>query len=124
MNTDNCPFCNTEEDIVAENDLCYAMYDQYPASPGHTLIISRRHISDFFELTEEEKTACFELLQEVKEKLEKKHQPDGWNIGMNCGQVAGQTVFHFHCHLIPRYDGDMDDPSGGVRHSVEGKGYY
>ncbi|MDX1639016.1 MAG: HIT family protein [Balneolaceae bacterium] len=56
--------------------------------------------------------------------MEKKHQPDGWNIGMNCGSVAGQTIFHFHCHLIPRYKGDMDDPSGGVRHSVEGKGYY
>ncbi len=124
MKSEDCPFCDTGEEIIAENELCFAMPDQYPASPGHTLIISRRHAGDFFDLNEEEKAACFDLLQEVKEKLEQEHQPDGWNIGMNCGSVAGQTVFHFHCHLIPRYKGDMEDPSGGVRHSVEGKGYY
>lgn len=124
MKSEDCPFCNTGEGIIAENDRCYAIHDQYPASPGHTLIISRRHTGDFFDLNEEEKAACFDLLQEVKEKLEQEHRPDGWNIGMNCGSVAGQTVFHFHCHLIPRYKGDMEDPSGGVRHSVKGKGYY
>lgn len=124
MKTEECPFCNTGEEMIAENELCFAINDRYPTSPGHTLIISRRHVSDFFDLTEEEKAACFDLLEKVKKKLEKKHRPDGWNIGMNCGAVAGQTVFHFHCHLIPRYKGDMDNPSGGVRHSVEGKGYY
>jgi diadenosine tetraphosphate (Ap4A) HIT family hydrolase len=124
MSEKSCPFCNTDETLIAENEHCFAMPDQYPASPGHTLIISRRHVKDFFDLNEEEKAACFELLQEMKEKLQEEHEPDGWNIGMNCGSVAGQTVFHFHCHLIPRYKGDMDDPSGGVRHSVRGKGYY
>lgn len=124
MKEKSCPFCNSEEDIILNNEHCFAMYDRYPASPGHALIISRRHVRNYFELNEQEKAACFDLLDKIKTKLEGKFKPDGWNIGINCGSVAGQTVYHFHCHLIPRYKGDMEDPSGGVRHSVEGKGYY
>lgn len=124
MSNRECPFCTMDEKFIGENEHCFAVYDQYPVSEGHALIISKRHVTDYFELNQEEKTNCFELLDEVKAGLDEKYEPDGWNIGINCGSVAGQTVFHFHCHLIPRYKGDMEDPSGGVRHSIEGKGYY
>ena len=77
-----------------------------------------------FGLTQEERESCWSLITEIKALVEAEYDPDGWNIGMNCGATAGQTVFHFHCHLIPRYEGDMEDPRGGVRHAVEGKGYY
>jgi diadenosine tetraphosphate (Ap4A) HIT family hydrolase len=120
----NCPFCNIDRGPLAENKLAFAIPDKYPVSPGHTLVISRRHVVDYFDLSDEEKTACWNLVDRVKEQLETEHNPDGWNIGINTGTVAGQTVFHFHCHLIPRYEGDMKDPKGGVRHSVKGKGYY
>jgi diadenosine tetraphosphate (Ap4A) HIT family hydrolase len=120
----NCPFCNIDRGPLAENKLAFAIPDKYPVSPGHTLVISRRHVVDYFDLSDEEKTACWNLVDRVKEQLETEHKPDGWNIGINTGTVAGQTVFHFHCHLIPRYEGDMKDPKGGVRHSVKGKGYY
>jgi diadenosine tetraphosphate (Ap4A) HIT family hydrolase len=120
----NCPFCNPDRDPLAENELCFAIPDKYPVSPGHTLVITRRHVADYFDLRDEEKSACWELVDEVKKLLETKYTPGGWNIGINIGSTAGQTVFHFHCHLIPRYEGDMEDPRGGVRHSVKGKGFY
>jgi diadenosine tetraphosphate (Ap4A) HIT family hydrolase len=120
----DCPFCNPDREPLAENEFAFAIPDKYPVSPGHTLIISRRHVSDYFVLSNEEKQACWDLVDEMKEKLEAEHSPDGWNIGINTGSVAGQTVFHVHIHLIPRFEGDMDDPRGGVRHSIKGKGYY
>ena len=120
----NCPFCNIDRDPLAENKLAFAITDKYPVSPGHTLVISRRHVSDYFDLSVAEKQACWDLVDEMKQKLETQHNPAGWNIGINTGAVAGQTVFHVHVHLIPRYKGDMEDPRGGVRHSVKGKGYY
>ncbi|MCC5915432.1 MAG: HIT family protein [Balneolaceae bacterium] len=98
--------------------------DKYPVSNGHLLIISKLHRLDFFELTDEEQKELPELITKAKTIIEQSHTPTGYNIGMNCGASAGQTVFHFHCHVIPRYEGDMADPRGGVRHSVEGKGYY
>jgi len=98
--------------------------DKYPVSDGHLLIISKQYRHDFFELTEEEKKELPELITVAKTLIEKTLNPTGYNIGINCGASAGQTVFHFHCHVIPRYEGDMKDPRGGVRHSVEGKGYY
>lgn len=124
MDEKKCPFCDVSNKIILENEYCFSMFDQYPVSPGHTLIISKRHISNYFELTDEEKNACWNLVEEVKTVLKEKYNPDGWNIGINCGSVAGQTVFHFHCHFIPRFKGDMENPEGGVRHSVEGMGYY
>jgi diadenosine tetraphosphate (Ap4A) HIT family hydrolase len=124
MNTSSCPFCNPDRKIITENEYCFALYDKYPVSEGHSLIISKEHKKDLFDLSTLEKEACWQLIEEVKSSLTTKYNPDGWNIGMNCGKVAGQTVFHFHCHLIPRYQGDMDDPRGGVRHSVQGMGYY
>ena len=120
----NCPFCNLDRDPVVENKYCFAIPDKYPVSTGHILIISRRHVEDYFDLSDEEKQACWKLVDKMKDKLEAEHRPDGWNIGINTGSVAGQTVFHVHIHLIPRFEGDMEHPRGGVRHSVEGKGYY
>jgi len=102
----------------------FIVSDKYPVSEGHMLIISREQRRDFFELTVEEQKELPKKICIAKELIEKSHSPTGYNIGMNCGSSAGQTVFHFHCHVIPRYKGDMTDPRGGVRHSVEGKGYY
>jgi diadenosine tetraphosphate (Ap4A) HIT family hydrolase len=79
---------------------------------------------DFFDLSKDEKEALITCINKAKELIEKEYSPDGYNIGMNCGEAAGQTIFHFHCHVIPRYKNDMTDPRGGVRHCVEGKGYY
>ncbi|PWN05482.1 HIT family protein [Rhodohalobacter mucosus] len=104
--------------------LFFIVPDKYPVSPGHLLIISRRDCTNFFDLTKEEQAELPSLILKAKELIEQTHSPDGYNIGMNCGEAAGQTVFHFHCHVIPRYEGDMDDPRGGVRHSVKGKGFY
>jgi len=102
----------------------FILPDKYPVSPGHLLIISKKQRRDFFELSIDEQNELPQLILKAKELIENSHSPDGYNIGINCGSVAGQTVFHFHCHVIPRYEGDMDDPRGGVRHCVEGKGYY
>lgn len=98
--------------------------DKYPASSGHLLIISKEYRRDFFELTNEEKKELPDLITTAKKLIEKEHSPTGYNIGINCGTAAGQTVFHFHCHVIPRYDGDMDDPQGGIRNVIPGTGDY
>lgn len=98
--------------------------DKYPVSSGHLLIVSKELRRDFFELTDEEKKELPELIATAKTLIGKDYKPIGYNIGMNCGASAGQTVFHFHCHVIPRYEGDVENPRGGVRHSIQGKGYY
>jgi diadenosine tetraphosphate (Ap4A) HIT family hydrolase len=113
-----------KERILATTENFFIIKDAFPVSPGHLLIISHIVRKDFFELTSEEKQelmACIELAREI---IKNEYNPDGYNIGMNCGQAAGQTVFHFHCHVIPRYIGDMENPRGGVRHCVAGKGDY
>lgn len=102
----------------------FLIKDNYPVSPGHILIISKEEKFDYFALSLEEHTELHSLIIRAKEIIEKTHNPDGYNIGMNCGEAAGQTVMHFHCHVIPRYIGDMENPRGGIRHCVEGKGYY
>lgn len=112
------------QDYLCESANFFMIYDRFPVSPGHILIISKRTCADFFELTASEKSTLPELIDRAKAIIESHHQPDGYNIGMNCGSAAGQTVMHFHCHVIPRYNGDMADPRGGIRHAVEGKGYY
>jgi len=118
-------FSNIPEDLhLFGSTHFFIIEDKYPVSPGHLLIISRVEKLDYFELTDEEKKELPDLISKARQLIEEKYNPDGYNIGMNCGEVAGQTVMHFHCHVIPRYKGDMDDPRGGVRHSVEGKGYY
>ena len=119
----NCPFCTPDEPILS-NDLAYARFDKYPVNNGHLLIIPFRHVSDFFDLTEEERKAIFNLVDEAKVLLDKKHKPDGYNIGINVGEAAGQTVWHVHVHVIPRYNGDMNDPRGGVRGVIPEKQKY
>jgi len=120
-----CPFCNPPADeIVAKNNLCYARWDRYPVSKGHLLVIPFRHIPDFFSMTGEEKEAVLALVTECKEVIEENFSPAGYNIGFNVGVAAGQTVMHCHCHVIPRYVGDVPEPRGGVRGVVPGKRGY
>jgi len=122
-NSQHCPFCHPE-DILFENDLAYSILDNSPVNPGHLLIIPKRHVADFFLTTEKEKVALLSLLDEAKSYLDRKHAPAGYNIGINVGEVAGQTIFHVHLHLIPRYQGDMENPRGGVRGVIPDKQHY
>ena len=114
----------SEDKILHKDQHFFIIEDAYPVSPGHLLIISNLERRDYFELSDDERNALQNTILKAKEIVESKHQPDGYNIGMNSGRAAGQTVFHFHCHVIPRYEGDMDDPRGGIRHCVKNKGYY
>ncbi|WP_232379686.1 HIT domain-containing protein [Polyangium fumosum] len=109
---------------IASNALAFAVPDLYPVSRGHTLVIPRRLVATWFDATPEEQRALFELVDDVKRKLDAELSPDGYNIGINAGEAAGQTVMHLHVHVIPRYRGDVDDPRGGVRHVIPGKGNY
>lgn len=106
------------------DDYFFIIKDKYPVSEGHLLIISNELRKDFFSLNNEEKNQLSQTIEVAKELIERENKPQGYNIGMNCGEAAGQTVFHFHCHVIPRYLGDMENPIGGVRHCVNNKGYY
>jgi diadenosine tetraphosphate (Ap4A) HIT family hydrolase len=114
----------SDDKVLLKTDHFFVIADGFPVSPGHMLIISNEIRKDFWSLTVEEKLALTTVIEDVKGLIEKTVEPDGYNIGMNCGEAAGQTVFHFHCHVIPRYVGDMQNPRGGVRHCVEGKGDY
>lgn len=121
----NCIFCNPPAgEIVIQNDLCYARWDKFPVSRGHLLIIPFRHTQDFFSMTDAERRAAIDLVTECKKIIEEKYHPDGYNIGFNVGLAGGQTVMHCHCHVIPRYAGDVPDPKGGVRGVVPGKRGY
>lgn len=120
-----CPFCGVASaPVVAENELALALFDKYPVSPGHVLVCPRRHVASFFDLREAETAAIFRLVREIKSSYDARLQPLGYNIGVNVGPAAGQTVSHVHVHLIPRYDGDVEDPTGGVRNVIPGKGNY
>jgi diadenosine tetraphosphate (Ap4A) HIT family hydrolase len=107
-----------------ENVHAVAIADAFPVSPGHTLVISKRHSACFFELTVDEITAVHELLHQMKIRLNNEFKPAGYNIGVNVGEAAGQTVMHLHIHLIPRFVGDVIEPQGGVRNLIPGKGPY
>lgn len=113
----DCPFCAIKEnkDFLFENDFAYALLDNFPVSNGHALIISKRHAKTFFDLSQEEIIAFHQLSIKVKQYLDEKYHPVGYNVGFNCGEKAGQTVMHCHMHIIPRYDGDCDNPRGGIR---------
>lgn len=116
MTMSECPFCGKSEDeALAGNELALAFYDAFPVNPGHVLIVPRRHVETLFEARAEELAAICELLFEAKELLEEKFQPDGYNVGFNVGRAGGQTIFHLHMHVIPRYEGDVPDPRGGIR---------
>jgi len=129
MKNDRCLFCEVQVDdrkrVVAENELVYAIRDGFPVTEGHTLIIPKRHVTDYFGLEESEVLAINLMMTEQRELLKNTDSTiEGFNIGMNCGEVAGQTVFHCHVHLIPRRKGDVDNPRGGVRHLIASKGFY
>ena len=121
----NCPFCNMPADrVLYQSDLFFIIEDGFPVSKGHCLIISKQHKKTFFDLSINEQQELVELIRHTKQLIATKHDPDGYNIGMNCDEAAGQTVMHFHCHVIPRYTGDMEDPRGGVRYCIPEKGSY
>ena len=126
---EGCIFCdmNKEKDreILFYSERLTAIHDAFPVTPGHILIVTKRHASDFFELDELEYRELHGMIRRARDFITNEgHSPDGYNIGMNCGEAAGQTIMHFHCHVIPRYRGDMREPRGGVRHCVAGKGSY
>jgi diadenosine tetraphosphate (Ap4A) HIT family hydrolase len=122
-----CPFCAVEriESTVAANQSAFAVKDLFPVTEWHLLIIPRRHTPDFFSMTEEEKESAFDLIDHLRLRIQSMDpKVRGFNIGMNCGEVAGQTVMHAHIHLIPRRHGDTPDPRGGVRGVIPGKRKY
>jgi diadenosine tetraphosphate (Ap4A) HIT family hydrolase len=122
MSSDNeCPFCRGNRLPLAENLFSFTIENKYPVSPGHCLVIPKVHVPTIFELPPDAYEGCFDLVRVVKDLLLSKYRPDGFNIGTNCGEPAGQTVMHAHLHVIPRYTGDVPNPRGGVRHVIPEK---
>ena len=121
-----CLFCNiSESGSILENELAYASYDSYPVSKHHCLIMPKRHIKDCFELTDQELIACNDLIKKIKNEIINKDQNvKGFNLGTNIGKVSGQSIMHCHFHLIPRKDGDVENPQGGVRSVIPNKQHY
>ncbi|MGO9110917.1 MAG: HIT family protein [Thermoguttaceae bacterium] len=120
-----CPFCGVAADrIIERNAHAFAIADAFPVNRGHTLIISRRHVADFLELAKVEADAVCRLARLMRKRLDQEFHPQGYNIGVNIGAAAGQTVMYAHMHLIPRFSSDVEDPVGGVRNVIPGKGRY
>jgi diadenosine tetraphosphate (Ap4A) HIT family hydrolase len=117
---ENCELC-APAGVLRENALAYARYDSNSLSRGHVLVVPRRHVASFFEMTREEQSAVLALLNEAQRAIQAEHGPDGFNIGVNVGKAAGQSRMHVHVHLIPRYAGDVPDPRGGIRCVLAGK---
>ncbi len=121
----DCPFCRIDKmKLLHEGEHCYVIHDGFPVTPGHTLVIPTRHVGSWFETTEEERRDLFAALDVAKDLLDVDIKPDGFNVGINDGASAGQTVPHLHIHLIPRFTGDQDDPRGGVRKIFPAKADY
>ena len=118
-----CPFCASADDLLA-NEWAVVRRDANPVTPGHLLIITRWHVADFFDTTPDERRALLELLQRAQERLRRERTPDGFNVGVNVGAAAGQTIAHVHVHLIPRYRGDTPRPRGGVRGVIPDRQSY
>ena len=132
---ENCFFCKLREGkivgkakepnkYILENELALGRFDDFPVNPGHMEFIPKRHVSTFFDATAEERQAIFELMDQAKKMLDEQFKPDGYNVGINCGESAGQTVMHLHVHLIPRYKGDVPNPRGGIRGIIPEKQIY
>ena len=124
MALDRCIFCEPEREILAQNARAIAVFDSFPVSPGHALVLPRRHVATIWELDPDEYSDCFNLVRELRSDIETRFSPDGFNVGANCGEAAGQSVWHAHIHVIPRYKGDVPNPRGGVRGVVPGKASY
>ena len=132
---ENCFFCKLREGkavgkakepnkYILENELALGRFDDFPVNPGHIEFITKRHIATIFDATEEEKLAIFDLIDRAKKMIDEQYHPDGYNIGINCGESAGQSVMHLHVHLIPRYKGDVKNPRGGIRGIIPEKQNY
>ena len=121
-----CLFCNSKDSGIAhENDFAYASFDTYPVTNHHCLIIPKRHVVDYFELSNEELIACNDLIKIVKQEVQNKDKSiKGFNVGTNSGKIAGQSIMHCHIHLIPRREGDVENPQGGVRSVIPKKQHY
>lgn len=119
-----CLFCTDPQGVSLDSELAFSARDTYGVSPGHTLVIPKRHVASFFELTPEEVAECMKLINEEKKNIDEQFSPDGYNIGVNIGSAAGQSIFHVHIHIIPRYEGDVENPQGGVRHVIAKKAHY
>ena len=121
-----CLFCNiNSKDLIFDNEFAFASFDSYPVSKYHSLIVPKRHILDYFELTNDELLACNDLIKKIKKKIQNEDKTvDGFNIGTNSGVAAGQSIMHCHIHLIPRRKGDVDNPQGGVRGVIPSKQHY
>jgi diadenosine tetraphosphate (Ap4A) HIT family hydrolase len=123
----DCIFCKIKKiksRTILENNYAFAIYDQFPVSQGHTLIILKRHVSSLFEASSEEITSIFDLGKQVQKYLSKQFKPDGYNVGFNELEAAGQSIPHCHMHIIPRYKGDVKNPRGGIRGVIPGKQNY
>lgn len=121
-----CPFCNPdpERELIIESATVYSIFDKFPVTNGHALIIPKRHTASYFDMTFKEQAACFFVLNAVKQIISKRFSPDGFNVGINVHEAAGQTIPHVHIHLIPRYNGDVQQPRGGVRGVIPSKQSY
>ena len=113
-----CELC-APQSVLSENEFAYVRSDNHSLSRGHVLVVPKRHVADFFEMTPQEQVAVIELLRKAQQYVRAEHSPDGYNIGVNIGQAAGQSRMHVHVHLIPRYLGDVPNPKGGVRCVLE-----
>ena len=119
-----CLFCTDPQGVSLDSEFAYSALDTYGVSPGHTLVIPKRHVASFFELTPEEVADCMKLINDEKKNIDEEYAPNGYNIGVNIGPAAGQSILHVHIHIIPRYEGDVENPQGGVRHVIPKKAHY
>lgn len=125
---DDCLFCDKDNPekhrIILENELFYSRWDNFPVSKGHAEVVPKKHIESFFDLTLNEVYHMYRLIRRTKNLIEEEYHPDAYNLGVNDGEAAGRTVHHLHIHIIPRYKGDVENPRGGVRNIIPGKGDY
>jgi diadenosine tetraphosphate (Ap4A) HIT family hydrolase len=128
MQNEYCLFCDKDNEekhrLILENDLFYSRWDNFPVSNGHAEIVPKKHIVSFFELSDEEILQMHDLITKTKKIIFEKFNPDGYNVGLNEGHAAGRTINHLHIHIIPRYEGDVENPRGGIRNIIPGKGDY
>ena len=121
MTNADCIFCQIDRPILAETKLSCAFFDGFPITKGRSLVIPKRHVATIWEMTPDEYMDAFNLVRRVKDQLQTEFEPQGFNIGVNCEEAGGQTIFHAHIHIIPRYTGDVANPLGGVRNIIPGK---